>query len=227
MAHTLETAWLPDPLVYQLYIPPCYDFDTATRYPVLYILHGYGYSEDQWVRLGLTELADTLIAAGEIPPFIIVMPHDPDHNTQPPENQFAEALVQDLVPAIDAAYRTRPEREYRAVGGLSRGGNWAIHIGLTHPETFSAIGGHSSPLFVNEGPPVVRQWLADLPKDQYPRVYLDTGRSDKWADQILGLADIFNQFNVPHELYLFPGSHTETYWGAHVAQYLRWYTREW
>lgn len=223
----LSSAWLPNPMKYRVYTPPCYAEEPARRYPVLYLIHGYGYNDDQWDRLGMDEVADEMIAAGNIHPLIIVMPYDDNHNIQPPENQFGEALVNDLISTIDADYRTLPEREYRAIGGLSRGGNWAIYLGLTHWELFNAIGGHSSPLFVNQGPPNVRKWLAEIPPQSYPRVYLDTGRSDKWVTNFLGLADILNDFDVPHELYMFPGSHTEEYWGAHIALYLRWYSLTW
>src|SRR5574338_621845 len=62
------------PQQYQIYLPPCYDQKPNLRYPVLYLLHGQTYTDDQWVRLGAVSAADQLILAGESPPFIIVFP---------------------------------------------------------------------------------------------------------------------------------------------------------
>jgi len=223
----LESAWLAEPLIYRVYTPPCYTEQPERRYPVLYLIHGQTYQADQWDRLGADETADQLIAAHEVAPFIIVLPQDEDHYTPPPENTFGETLLFDLLPAIDRDYRTIPDRPYRAIGGLSRGGNWAIHIGLAHPGFFSAIGAHSTPTFVTDGPPVIRGWLAEIPPDELPRIFVDTGENDRWLDYNLQFEAVLNQEGIPHEWYLFPGYHQEEYWRAHLEQYLRWYAAEW
>jgi hypothetical protein len=111
------------PIDARLYLPPCYAA-SGERYPVLYLIHGLGYTEDQWERLGAARVADRLIADGEIAPLIIVMPRDRK------DPRLDPALVTDLVPFLDASYRTRPQAEHRAIGGLSRGGGWAAHLGL-------------------------------------------------------------------------------------------------
>src|SRR3989338_8101240 len=98
-----------------IYLPPCYA-SMFEYYPVLYLIHGLNYKEDQWQRLGAPRAADLLSAAGEIAPLIIVMPRDRL------DARLDTAFVNDLVPYIDANYRTRPYRELRAIGGLSRGG---------------------------------------------------------------------------------------------------------
>jgi len=223
----LKVSLLPTPLIYRVYLPPCYDSNLDQRYPVIYLIHGYGYNDDQWERLGVGEISDRLINGGEMPPLLIVMPHDSDHNVQPPTNQFGNSVIFELVEEIDTSFRTLPTRQFRAVGGLSRGGNWALHIGLTNWDYFSAIGAHSSPLFVTEGPPAVRAWLKEIPSKAYPRIFIDVGNHDKWLDNIIRFEEILDEFNVPHELYIFPGGHTEDYWGSHTEQYLRWYTKDW
>jgi enterochelin esterase family protein len=177
--------------------------------------------------LGAHQIADRLIISGEIPPFIIVMPHDRDHNDQPPENQFGEAFLFDLVGAVDSEYRTLPSRKGRAIGGLSRGGNWAIHIGLSHWESFGAIGAHSAPLFVSDGPSKVRGWLDEIPPEDYPRIFLDIGEKDKWLDHIIRFEGLLDEYNIPHELFIFPGGHTEDYWMSHTELYIRWYAQAW
>ncbi|MCJ7700438.1 MAG: esterase family protein [Anaerolineales bacterium] len=222
----LETGWLPTPLEYRVYTPPCYPDRPDQHYPVLFLIHGYGFNQDQWDRLGADEIADRIISAGEISPFIIVMPYDRNHNSQPPKNQFGQALLE-LVDMMDASYRTIPIRQYRAIGGLSRGGNWAIQLGLTYWTTFGVIGGHSSPLFVSYGPSNIEEWLGQIPPDQYPRVYLDIGRNDKLIDPIIHFEERLDDYNIPHELYIFSGGHNEDYWASHIEQYIRWYAKEW
>ncbi len=223
----LTTSWLKNPLEYRVYTPPCYSHNLDQNYPVLYLIHGYGFNDDQWERLAVGEIADRLITSGKIPPLVMVMPHDQNHNVLPPENQFGEALVFDLITTIDSIYRTIPERQYRAIGGISRGGNWAIHLGLNYWNIFGAIGGHSAPLFVTDGLPKVDGWLQKIPPEYFPRMYLDSGEGDRWTDNVIRLAGILNDFGVPHELHIFPGGHNETYWSPHIEHYLRWYTEEW
>jgi len=72
----IRTTLLPAPLVYRIYLPPCYEEDTDQSYPVIYLIHGQTYSDTQWDRLGVPETADRLIRTGQVPPFIVVMPRD-------------------------------------------------------------------------------------------------------------------------------------------------------
>jgi enterochelin esterase-like enzyme len=223
----IEFAALKEPLRYRVFTPPCYQQQPQRRYPVLYLLHGQTYTDDQWDRLGADESASALIGAGEISPLIIVMPYEADDRLPPTESSFGEALVEALIPYIDARYRTLPSREQRAIGGLSRGGNWAVRLGLSHWELFGAIGAHSTPTFVTDGPPQIRAWLQSIPYEQRPRIYLDTGENDRWGTYTFKLETVLNEEGVPHEWHLYPGYHTEEYWAAHVEEYLRWYAREW
>lgn len=224
--HEIESAFLDSGLRFRVYTPPCYD-QSARRYPVLYLVHGQTYTDDQWDRLGADEAADALIGAGEVAPFLIVMPYDRSSN-QPSKDGFDQAVIEELLPWIDEHYRTVAERHARAVGGLSRGASWAIHFGLTHPELFSAVGGHSPPVFVEDASQV-RGWLEMVPAEQMPRIWLDIGERDQRAilDSATWFEKLLTERNIPHEWYLFAGDHSEAYWSSHVEQYLRWYVREW
>src|ERR1700690_3635749 len=64
------------PQLFLIYLPPCYDAQTDQRYPVLYLLHGQTYIDDQWVRIGAPQAADQLILSGQAAPFIMVFPDD-------------------------------------------------------------------------------------------------------------------------------------------------------
>jgi enterochelin esterase-like enzyme len=224
-SQSLTSSLLPKPLRFSVYLPPCYDKNTDQRYPVLYLLHGQTYTEDQWVRLGVPETADRLIAAGEVTPFIVVMPYDSDYR-QPTEYKFGEALTGELLPWVDSHYRTRADRDDRAVGGLSRGAAWAVHFGLSEWKLFGAFGAHSLPVFWTDTPQVPG-WLASIPRAQLPRIYMDMGSSDRELASTAEFEALLNEKNVPHTWILRSGFHDEAYWGSHVEEYLRWYAAGW
>lgn len=210
---------------YQVYLPPCYASQTAVRYPLLVLLHGLYFDENQWIRLGLAPAADRLIASGEMPPLLILLPYDPTWN-EPPESAFGEALLADLLPALEATYRTLPARDSRAIGGLSRGAGWALHLGLTRPDLFAAVGAHSPIVFGRDANHVAER-LADLPPDLPMRFYVDIGQNDAGLPQALWLAELLDSAGLPHEWHLNQGTHDEIYWSMHVEEYLRWYTAPW
>ncbi len=222
---SLRDTRLPLPLEYFVHLPPCYAQLPEQRYPVLYLIHGQNYNNDQWDRLGADEMADRLASAGEISPFILVLPRDRSW-AQPAEDHFGQAVIEKLLPTIDETYRTLPSRQYRAIGGLSRGAGWAIHLGLQHPELFSAIGAHSLPVFWTDTGHV-RAWLDAIPDDSMPRIFMDTGDKDYLIKSTLWFERILVLKGIPHEWYLFPGYHEEAYWQAHLEQYIRWYAQDW
>jgi enterochelin esterase-like enzyme len=224
---SLRTSYLPLPMDFRVYLPACYDQQSQNLYPVLYLIHGQNFNDDQWDRLGADETADRLIASGEIPPLIIVMPRDRSWS-QPSEDNFGLVLAQELVPWIDENYRTKAERNQRAIGGLSRGASWAIHLGLSHWELFSSIGLHSPPVFQTDTGHV-REWLDAIPRDSLPRIYMDIGERDRQVimRSAVWFENLLTEKNIPHEWHLFPGYHEESYWEAHVETYLRWYSAGW
>jgi enterochelin esterase-like enzyme len=151
-----------------VYTPPGYDQQPATRFPVLYLQHGAGEDETGWIRQGRANfILDNLLADGKAKPMLIVMdrgyatkdgsavkpifgPNAPAlgspeslNNMQALTAAFEDVVVQDLVPVIDATYRTVPDREHRALAGLSMGAMQSFHIGFRHLDTFAYIGGFS------------------------------------------------------------------------------------
>ncbi len=224
-AGSLRNQWVPLPLEYFVYLPPCYAEQPERRYPVLYLIHGQSYNNDQWDRLGADETADRLIGSGELSPFIIVMPRDRSW-TRPTKDGFGQALVEDLIPYIDQNYRTLPDRAFRAIGGLSRGAAWAIHLGLSHWELFGAIGAHSLPVFWADTSHL-RAWLDAIPPQSMPRIFMDTGEKDYLIRSTLWFESVLADKNIPHEWHLFPGYHEEDYWRSHVELYLRFYAQGW
>jgi enterochelin esterase-like enzyme len=133
-----------------VYTPPGYDSGTTVRYPVLYLQHGAGEDESGWTNQGRAGfILDNLIAAGKAKPMIVVMEQGYANrvgSTQPQPGLFEGVFINDLIPMIDATYRTLPDREHRAMAGLSMGGGQTLQITLTHLDMFAWIGSFSAPL---------------------------------------------------------------------------------
>lgn len=219
----LETTTPPQ--AYFIYLPPCYDENTDQRYPVLYLLHGQTYTADQWIRIGAVDTLDSLIVSGESQPIIVVFPDDRYWNL-PPGAGFGQRLVNDLIPHIDSAYRTTPDRNHRAIGGLSRGGGWALRLGFTRWDLFSVIGLHSPAVLQGDASQVAK-WITAIPPDLRPDVFMDIGDKDQEWRMAVALEAQFNENGLAHEWRLYSGAHTEEYWSAHVGEYIRWYADQW
>ena len=133
-----------------VYTPPGYDKSTD-KYPVLYLQHGAGEDERGWTTQGRANfILDNLIAAKKARPMIVVMDNGYAEKAGQPAKAFDFAgfeavLTGELVPKIDATYRTLADREHRALAGLSMGGMQALQIGLKHLDTFSAVAAFSAP----------------------------------------------------------------------------------
>ncbi|MET4582316.1 enterochelin esterase-like enzyme [Conyzicola nivalis] len=144
---SVQSAAIGGAIDYTVYLPNGYDASGATRYPTLYLLHGRGDSQAAWQQEA--GALDELIAAGEIPPMIVVMPDAPwsDRGNYYVDSLYtgapATAAVEtgftvDLVDHIDASFPTVDDRAARAVGGYSMGGAGALRFATVHQDTFSA-----------------------------------------------------------------------------------------
>jgi enterochelin esterase-like enzyme len=213
------------PQRYLIYLPPCYDEKTDQRYPVLYLLHGQTYTDDQWVRIGAVDVLDRMILSGESLPFILVFPDDRYWNL-PPGPGFGRRLVDQLIPYIDSAYRTLPDRTHRAIGGMSRGAGWALRMGLTRWDLFGTIGLHSLAVLQGDASEV-KGWLRQIPADSRPRVFMDIGDNDQGLEMAQAVEAQFTDDGLLDEWHLYSGAHTEQYWSAHVEEYMRWYAEGW
>ncbi|MDR3688311.1 MAG: alpha/beta hydrolase-fold protein [Fimbriimonas sp.] len=145
-----------------VYTPPDYDADVNRRYPVLYLQHGAGEDERGWSNQGhMAFIMDNLIAERKATPMLVVMekgyatkpgdsagPGGPPRPGSPPDfsrmfKAFDEVVSKDLIPYVDASFRTFADRDHRAIAGLSMGGFQAFSIGLAHLDQFGSIGGFS------------------------------------------------------------------------------------
>jgi len=213
------------PQEYLIYLPPCYDENTEERYPVLYLLHGQTYTYDQWIRLGAVDVIDNLILSGESMPFIVVFPDDRYWNLQAGSG-FGQRLVDELIPYIDQNFHTVPDRNHRAIGGMSRGAGWALQLGLTRWDLFGTIGLHSLAVLQQDSSKIP-EWLRDIPVTSRPRLFMDIGDNDQELVMAQLVETQFNEYGLLHEWHLYNGAHTEEYWSAHVEEYIRWYAEGW
>jgi enterochelin esterase-like enzyme len=132
-----------------VYVPAEYDKNPEKRYPVFNLRHGGGEDETSWVEQGRANfIMDNLIAEGRAVPMIVVMdwgqapmPGQPVHiPSTPPPPEITRVTIDELIPMVDATFRTLPDREQRAIAGLSMGSGQALTIGLENLDTFSHLG---------------------------------------------------------------------------------------
>jgi len=140
-----------------VYTPPGYDTNAGARYPVLYLQHGMGEDETGWTFQGHANLIlDNLIAAKKAVPMIIVM--DNGYAARPGQtaqsvgsarggfaatSAFVDVMIQEIIPMIDSTFRTIPDREHRAMAGLSMGGNQTCQVTIRNLDKFAYIGAFS------------------------------------------------------------------------------------
>ena len=131
-----------------------YDADASARYPVLYLQHGSGEDETGWTFQGHANLIlDNLIAEKKAVPMIIVMDNGyasapaglfgPSAPRGPGTAAFEDVMIQEVIPIIDSTFRTIPDRDHRAMAGLSMGANQALHLATDHLDTFAYLAGFS------------------------------------------------------------------------------------
>jgi enterochelin esterase-like enzyme len=219
-AETVPSSVTGSPAEFYVYLPPCYDSDPPIRYPALFLFHGLGRTPDQWHDLGLEATADHLIVSGQIPPLLIVLPSISG------EDSNDAVFLADLLPAVDARFRTLADREHRAVGGVSRGAEWALRLALRRADLFGAAGVHS----ISPGPTALADfyiWAEAVPDTVWPRVYFDTGYSDPQLPQMQAIVQVFDLLKRPYEKHIPPGDHSDSYWSEHLPGYLIWYAAGW
>jgi enterochelin esterase-like enzyme len=229
---------------YAVYLPP--DYNTSQRsYPVMYLLHGAGDDQTGWVQFGeVLRIADESIKSGLATAMIIVMP---DANTGKRgyvndvkgEWLYEDFFFQEFIPFIEKEYRIKSDKRYRAIAGLSMGGEGTFIYALHHPEMFSA----ACPLSAATGPKTIddlknyRLWqgvegitnadkesyfkrysvlslIQNMPDDQKKAVrwYIDCGDDDFLYEGNSLVHIAMRQKEIPHEFRIRDGVHSWVYW---------------
>jgi enterochelin esterase family protein len=220
-----------------VYTPPDYGQNTTARYPVLYLQHGYGEDRRAWWLQGRVNfILDNLLAAGRTKPMIVVMEDGGiatglgggsgnPATTAPATNRlaFAQAfdgvMMTELIPMIDASYRTISDRNHRAMAGTSLGGWQTLQITLSHLDTFAYIGGFSPGL-----PQDIDRITRD-PADFNQNVkvlFLGTGTVERDSNpNIRNLHETLAKAGVKHVYYESPGTtHEWLTWRRDLYQFV-------
>ena len=202
-----------------VYTPPGYS--RATRYPVLYLLHGIGGDETEWQRFAAPDiLLDNLIADGKAVPMIVVMPNGrAQKNDRPEGNVYAAApafanferdLLDDVIPALETRYSVKADREHRALAGLSMGGGQALNFGLAHLETFAWLGGFSAA--PNTRPPAELVPDPEKAKRMLNLLWLSCGNRDGLINVSQGVHTYLKEKGVPHVWHVDSQGHDAAHW---------------
>ncbi len=211
-----------------VYTPP--GFNKKTKYPVLYLVHGIGGDEKEWLNGGKPQvILDNLYAEGKIQPMIVVMPNGramkDDRavgNIMAPDKvqafaTFEKDLLNDLIPFIEKNYPTLTDRENRAIAGLSMGGGQSLNFGLGNLDKFAWVGGFSSAPNTK-----VPQELVPNPEDAKKKLkllWISCGDNDGLLSFSKRTHDYLYQNDVPHIYYLEPGVHDFKVWKNGLYMY--------
>ncbi len=215
-----------------VYLPKDY-YRSDERYPVFYLLHGARGYETSWIRFGeVYQTTDSLWRNGLAKHCIVVMPNvnqyynDQDYDRGRFKGAFESiwevdgkaewSFVSDVVNLIDSLYRTIPEKEYRAIGGLSIGGIQSIYFGANHPDIFGNIvamspyfgvnGRHHAyyHAFYDNLKPKMAVQFRDYPPESY---YLFAGKWDLARPATSKFHRFMNRKGYPHVYWKYPGAH--------------------
>ena len=214
-----------------VHLPPCYDHYQDRAFPVLYLFHGWPLNEHHWDALGIDELADDWTGREIVGPFIVVMPGVSSNglyvNSSGGSWSFEGMFVDELVPFIDQTYNTWRVPEGRAVGGISRGGVWAIEIAFRHRDLFGIVGGHSPALALNRPLPQYDPFLLIGEGVEGLRIYLDAGDLDWARASTIRLRDalLIQEADVTYQVH--DGGHVDALWQGGLPDYVDFYTLTW
>ena len=211
-----------------VYTPPGY-MNGAEKYPVLYLVHGAGDSYDSWTSVGHAHLIlDNLIAEGKAVPMIVVMPfgHTPDRpgGNMLANTDFGDDLIKDLIPYVDANFRTLASQENRAMAGLSMGGSHTLRFGLTHPELFDHIGIFSMGLGLQGNNDVTAYETANAvalgkAAQDLDLVYYAMGKDDFLYNTVAPTRALLDKHGIRHVYNESGGGHTWINWRRYLADF--------
>ncbi|VTS04162.1 alpha/beta hydrolase [Tuwongella immobilis] len=203
----------------QVYLPP--GFDANQKYPVLYLLHGIGGTEQEWTRGGVANvILDRLAAEKKMVPMIVVMPNgraatdvsprDAIPKQVPAFARFEQDLLNDLIPYIEKTYPVKADRESRALAGLSMGGGQSLNFGLSNLDTFAWVGGFSSAPNTRKFADLVKN--PEAAKQKLKLLWVSCGDRDGLMGISRGFHEALEQAKIPHVWHVESGGHDFEVW---------------
>lgn len=241
-----ESRFLPDRRDLLVYLPPGYDEHPSRRYPVLYLHDGQNLFDGATAYVkgqdwGADETAESLIAAGEIEPLIMVGIYntgehrieeytpspDPRYDFGGKSDLYGRLVVEELKPFIDRRYRTRTGPHHTGLGGSSLGGLVTLHLGLKYPTIFSKLVVMSPSVWWDRG--VILREVRALKVKPSVRIWLDVGTKEgrHTTRQVRALRDTLVEkgWRLGADLRYFEAKgagHNELAWGARLGLALRY-----
>jgi enterochelin esterase-like enzyme len=204
-----------------IYTPP--GFSKDKKYPVLYLLHGIGGDEKEWINNAQPQvILDNLYADSKVEPMIVVMPNGRamkddraggnifDNEKVQAFSTFEKDLINDLIPFIEKKYPVIPDRESRAIAGLSMGGGQALNFGLGNLDKFAWVGGFSSA--PNTKAPEELVPNPGETRNKLKLLWISCGEDDNLISFSQRTHDYLKANNVPHIFYVEPGIHDFKVW---------------
>jgi enterochelin esterase-like enzyme len=204
-----------------IYTPP--GFSKDKKYPVLYLLHGIGGDEKEWLNNAQPQvILDNLYADSKVEPMIVVMPNGRamkddraggnifDNEKVQAFSTFEKDLINDLIPFIEKKYPVIPDRESRAIAGLSMGGGQALNFGLGNLDKFAWVGGFSSA--PNTKAPEELVPNPGETRNKLKLLWISCGEDDNLISFSQRTHDYLKANNVPHIFYVEPGIHDFKVW---------------
>jgi len=231
--HFYKSAVVGDQRDYYVYTPPGFDPKAKTKYPLLYLLHGYSDSADGWTAVGQANfILDNLIAQGKVKPMIVVMPlgygapdmiklkdawQDADVRQRNFDN-FRKALLTEVIPQVESAYPVSTKREDRAIAGLSMGGSESLFTGLNNLDKFAYIGAFS-PGGLDENYAASFPTLDAKQAAQLKTLWIACGSSDDLIDANRKLKAWLKSQSIPFTDIETPGAHTWMVWRQNLSDF--------
>lgn len=247
------------PVEYSVYLPPDYQISDRS-YPILYLLHGYSDDETGWIQFGEANyIADNGIKNGDFPPCIIVMPDGKVTwycNSFKGDDPWEDMFIKEFIPFIEKKYRVRSRKEFRAIAGLSMGGNGALLLSMRNTDLFSSCVALSAGTFTDEeiiandtydhyfkdiyGPKpkgkVSEHWKANSPLHLLDSVdigqlksvsyYIDCGDDDFLYKGNSALHIKMKDLGIPHEYRVRNGGHEWSYWRSGLFDGLKFVSKK-
>jgi enterochelin esterase-like enzyme len=204
-----------------IYTPP--GFSKKNKYPVLYLLHGIGGDEKEWLNGGHPEvILDNLYADKKIEPMIVVLPNGRAMKDDRPTGNifdqdkvqafttFEKDLLNDLIPFIEKKFPVLTDPEHRAIAGLSMGGGQSLNFGLGNLDKFAWVGGFSSAPNTKKPEELVPD--PEAARKKLKLLWISCGDNDGLITFSKRTHDYLYEKNVPHIYYIMPGVHDFKVW---------------
>lgn len=231
--HFYESRVAGDKRDYFIYTPPGYN--PKKRYPLLVLCHGFSDYADGWSAVGKANfILDNLIARGEVKPLIVVMAlgYGVSVDTlrtglqRPPDTwksnaaKFSEALLTEVLPAVERNYRIEQKPERRAIAGLSMGGGEALLVGLNHLDRFAWIGAFSAGGPAGQ-PESIYPSLSEKDNARIKLLWIACGKEDRLIEANRKFIDWLKTKNIRHTWVETPGAHTWPVWRRYLAEFTK------